>query len=93
MNADERNLRADLNAAIDDDGEDGRLSRPARGGRPDDGRDLGCCLARPSWSGSMRSGPRSTARGVVADERRERSLHGAMLLIVERNGVMEAESS
>ena len=29
----------------------------------------------------------------VADERRERSLHGAMLLIVERNGVMEAESS
>ena len=42
---------------------------------------------------SMRSGPRSTARGVVADERRERSLHGAMLLIVERNGVMEAESS
>ena len=49
--------------------------------------------ARPSGSGSMRSGPRSTARGVVADERRERSLHGAMLLIVERNGVMEAESS
>ena len=45
--------------------------------------------ARPSGSGSMRSGPRSTARGVVADERRERSLHGAMLLIVERNGVME----
>ena len=28
--------------------------------------------ARPSGSGSMRSGPRSTARGVVADERRER---------------------
>ena len=32
-NADERNLLAELNAAIDDDGEDGRLStgsRPAR---------------------------------------------------------------
>ena len=116
-NADERNLLAELNAAIDDG--------PARG-RPDDGRDLGmlpgnaglgelltrgdvchvhadraaaerCGVllggARPSGSGSMRSGPRSTARGVVADERRERSLHGAMLLIVERNGVMEAESS
>ena len=33
MNADERNLLAELNAAIDDDGEDGRLSTgsgPAR---------------------------------------------------------------
>ena len=39
MNADERNLLAELNAAIDNDGEDGGAVDGA--GRPDDGRDLG----------------------------------------------------
>ena len=39
-NTDERTLLAELNATIDDDGEDGRGRGRARG-RPDDGRDLG----------------------------------------------------
>ena len=40
MNADERNLLAALNAAVDDDGEGRGAHRRARG-RPDDGRNLG----------------------------------------------------
>ena len=53
----------------------------------------GCLPGAPELVRLDEVRPASTARGVVADERRERSLHGAMLLIVERNGVMEAESS
>ena len=65
--------------------------RPARG-RPDDGRDLGMLPGAPELVRLDEARP-AVYSGVVADERRERSLHGAMLLIVERNGVMEAESS
>ena len=53
----------------------------------------GCYLARPSRSGSMRSGRGLPHVAWSLTSARERSLHGAMLLIVERNGVMEAESS
>ena len=44
MNADERNLLAELNAAVDDDGEDGR---PATGSRscPMTAATWGCCPA------------------------------------------------
>ena len=56
-NADERNLLAELNAAIDDDGEDGRLDRFEAG--PMTAATWGCCLTAPRAADPRRRVPRA----------------------------------